>query len=79
MTITMQNVERLTLAEMQGFFEGSRTVGFAGQGREAVYGFIQRVLVAQRYRRLSKGQKGIVRRFLAKMTGLSRPQMTRLV
>ena len=35
--------------------------------------------MAQQYRRLSKGQRGIVRRFLTKMTGLSRAQMTRLI
>ena len=79
MTITMQNAEQLTLAEMQEFVEGSRAVGFAAQEQEAVYRFIQRVLVAQQYRRLSKGQRGIVRRFLTKMTGLSRAQITRLI
>ena len=79
MTITMQNAERLTLAEMQEFVEGSRAVDFAAPEPETVYGFIQRVLVAQQYRRLSKGQKGTVRRFLTKMTGLSRAQITRLI
>lgn len=79
MTITMQNAERLTLTEMQEFVEGSRAVCFAARGQKAVYEFTQRVLVAQQYRRLSKGQKGIVRRFLTKMTGLSRAQMTRLI
>jgi hypothetical protein len=37
------------------------------------------VLKGQHYSRLSKGQKGIVRRFLAKVTALSRAQMTRLM
>jgi len=58
MTITMQNVERLSLAEMKKSIEGSGTVGFVAQEREAVYGFIERVLKAQQYRRLSKGQYG---------------------
>lgn len=48
-------------------------------GRAAVYDFIQRILVARQYGRLSKGQKGMVRRFLAKLTGLSRAQLTRLI
>jgi hypothetical protein len=47
--------------------------------RESVYGFIERVLKAQQYRRLSKGQKGIVRGFLAKVTAISRAQITRLI
>jgi len=79
MTITMQNLERLNLAEMQEFIEGSGRVDFIADGREAVYGFIERVLKAQPYRRLSKGQKGVVRRFLVKVTGLSRAQVTRLI
>ena len=79
MTITMQNAERLTLAEMQEFVEGSRAVQWSASGREAVYDFLRRVLEAHPYCRLSKGQKGIVRRFLLRLTGLSRAQLTRLV
>jgi len=79
MTITMQNAERLTLAEMQEFVEGSRAVQWTACGREAIYDFLRRVLETQEYQRLSKGQKGIVRRFLLRLTGLSRAQLTRLV
>lgn len=79
MTITMQNAERLTLTEMRQFVEGSGTVRFTAKGREAVYGFIERVLNAQQYRRLGRANKGIVRRYLMKMTGLSRAQVTRLI
>src|SRR6266852_4142115 len=79
MNITMQNVERLTLDQIREFVEGSRTIGFSSPKREAVYEFIERVLKAQQYRRLGRGEKGIVRRFLVKMTGLSRAQLTRWI
>lgn len=79
MTIRMENLERLTIAEMQEFVEGNRHVRYAAMEPEAVYGFIERVLKAQPYGKLSKGQKGIVRRFLSKVTDLSRAQMTRLI
>src|SRR5207245_130478 len=79
MNITMQNIERLTLEQIREFVEGSRTIGFAAPKREAVYEFLERVLKSQQYRRLSRGQKGIVRRFLVKMTGLSRAQLTRWI
>jgi hypothetical protein len=79
MTITMQNAERLTLTEMQEFVEGSRAVQWTACGREAVYDFLRRVLETQQYPRLSKGQKGIVRRFLLRLSGLSRAQLTRLL
>lgn len=79
MTITVQKLERLSLAEMQEFIEGGRTVRFAANGRRAIYSFLEAVLRAQHFRRLSKGQKGMVRRFLGRVTGLSRAQVTRLV
>lgn len=75
----MQDTDRLTLDQMHEFVEGSRALGFSAPERPGVYGFIERVLRVQQYRRLSRGQKGIVRRFLVKMTGLSRAQMTRWV
>jgi hypothetical protein len=54
MTITMQNIERLTLTEMEEFLEGSRSLGFSVKAGQS-YGFIERVLKAQRYRRASIG------------------------
>lgn len=79
MTIRMENLERLTLAEMEEFVLNNRHVRCAAVEKEAAYGFIERVLKVQQYRRLSKGQKGIVRRFLGKISGLSRAQLTRLI
>ena len=64
MNITMQNLERLSLAEMKEFVEGSRKVCFSTEAREETYGCIEGTLKRQQYRKLSKGQKGIVRRFL---------------
>jgi hypothetical protein len=79
MKFTMENLERLTVAEMREFVEGNRAVHFTIEGRAEAYGFLERVLHVQRFRRLSKGQRGIVRRFLAKVTGRSRAQLTRLI
>lgn len=79
MTIRMENIERLTLAEMKEFVSNHRHVRCTAVEQEATYGFIERVLKVQQYRRLSKGQKGIVRQFLGKITGLSRAQLTRLM
>lgn len=79
MTIRMNNLERLTLSEMEEFVASNRHVTWTVLEGESVYLFIERVLKAQQYRRLSKGQKGTVRKFLAKVTDLSRAQMTRLI
>lgn len=79
MTIRMSNLELLTLAEMQEFVRTSQPVNWSAVEPGAVYKLIERVLKAHQYRRLSKGQRGIVRRFLAKVTALSRAQLTRLI
>lgn len=79
MNIRMSNLERLTLAEMEEFVSASGGVDYTAAEQESIYGFIEGVLKQQQYRRLSRGQKGIVRRFLAKISGLSRAQLTRLI
>jgi hypothetical protein len=79
MTIRMSNLERLTLAEMEEFVTTSRHVTWSAVEPGSVYRLVERVLKAHSYRRLSKGQRGIVKRFLAKITALSRSQLTRLI
>lgn len=79
MTIHMQNSERVTLQQMQEFVQGTRNIGFTTQGRAAAYGLMQRILGVQQYARLEKRAKGLVRRFLMKVTGFSRAQVSRLI
>src|SRR5258708_19803638 len=75
----MANFEQLNLDEMEGFLTSNRHIQWSAAERESVYTLIEQVLKLQQYRRLSKGQKGIVKRFLAKVTGLSRAQLTRWI
>src|SRR5437868_2347211 len=79
MTIRMKNLEQLTLDEMEEFVRSHRHLRWSATGQKTVYGLIEGVLKAQRYRHLSKGQKGVVKEFLAKVTALSRAQITRLI
>src|ERR1019366_8084707 len=58
MTIHMKNLERLSLAEMQEFVQGSRKLTLSLEGQAAIYGFIEALLKAQQYRRLSRRQRG---------------------
>ena len=75
----MQTSERLSLEQIQAFLEGSGEVGFKGQNREEVYGWVNRTLRQQRYGELKRSERGWVRRYVEKMTGLSRAQTTRLI
>ena len=75
----MSNLEQLTLAEMEEFVATSRHVTWSAVEPGSVYRLVERVLKAQPYRRLSQGQRAIVKRFLAKITALSRAPLTRLI
>jgi len=75
----MQNAEVLTQEQIREFLKGSQSIEFSGQNRAELYQFVQRVLVAQQYAVQGKRQRGAVRAYLSKVTGLSLPQMTRLI
>jgi len=75
----MRNAETLTHSQIAKFLKASETIEFAGQGRAEVYGWVEKTLVAQEYARQGKKRKGAIRAYLSKMTGLSLPQITRLI
>ena len=52
---------------------------FQAESREQRYAWVDRVLREQDYERLSRPSKGLVRMYVAKMTGMSRAQVTRLI
>ena len=58
---------------------GSELVDFHLTDRRGAYDFVTRTLRRLNYGGLTKADKGVVRRFVAKVTGLSRAQSTRLI
>ena len=79
MIVTLQTERVQTLADVRAVIDGNHRLDYQFTDREAAYEFIRRTLVRFDYPTLSKPDKGGIRRYLAKMTGLSRAQMTRLV
>src|ERR1700676_4441412 len=75
----MQNAEALTREQIQEFLKGSEAIEFSGQNRSELYGWVQQVLVAQEYAAQGKKERGGIRSYIGKMTGLSFPQVTRLI
>ena len=69
----------MSLEQIAAFLEGSDEVGFKGERREEVYGWVNQTLREQHYEALKRRQRGLVRRYVEKMTGLSRAQTTRLI
>ena len=75
----MDDSEAGSLGQIRAFLAGSGEVRFVGQRREEVYGWVEKTLVRLQYASLIRPDKGLVRRYMARMTGLSRAQVTRLI
>jgi len=77
--IRMDDAENLSLESIGRFVEASEEIRFEAIGRGQVYGWVEQVLVGQQYAQLGKAARGLARRYIEKMTGLSRAQVTRLI
>ena len=77
--ISVHEAESLSLKQIEKFLAASKAVRFESNHRVEVYGWIERLLCEQEYMRQARGERGLLRRYIAKMTGLSRAQVTRLL
>ena len=75
----MNHNPEMSLEEIRAFLKASGGVQFAGENREEVYGWVKGFLRGQRWEQLGRTGRGVVRRYLEKMTGMSRSQITRLI
>ncbi len=78
MVIDMDDKQLATLAQLQAFLDGTSVVDFALAPGER-YDFIARTVRRFGYRRLPRAGKSVVLRFLERVSGYSRQQITRLV
>jgi len=79
MQIEMQNAEALTEQQIAEFLRGSEGIAFAGADRAGIYKWTEQLLVAQEYVGKGKKERGAIRKYASKVTGLSLPQITRLI
>jgi hypothetical protein len=77
--ISMKDGEKLSLEQIRAVLEAHSEQGFQAQDREEMYGWVDHTLRQQDYGGLKRVGKGLVRRYVAKMTGLSRAQTARLI
>jgi len=75
----MNDGQLQTVEQVRGFLEGSETVEFRGLTVKEKYYWIEEVLIRFRYRRLKRDEKGVIRRYIGKVTGYSRSQVSRLI
>jgi hypothetical protein len=78
MVIDMNDEQLLTLADLQGFLDGTVAMDFEVAADER-YEFIARTVRRFHYGRLKRADKAVVLRFLERVSGYSRQQITRLV
>jgi transposase InsO family protein len=71
--------EKLSLVEMEAFLAACESVGFASESRGEIYRWAERLLCYQEYWTRKRRAKGLIRAYMARMTGLSRAQCTRLI
>lgn len=75
----MQEGEGLGLEQIQEFLEASQDLQFEGKERQQIYEWVTSILRQHRYGQQGRAGKGLLRRYLVKMTGKSRAQITRLI
>lgn len=78
---TLMKLEELTtIGQLTDFLAGTQAVAFSVLGsKDECYQWIQKELVLWRYLQLPRADKGVVTRYLMKVSGYSRQQLTRLI
>jgi transposase InsO family protein len=79
LNVSVHQAEKLSLEEIRDFVAASEGIRFESANRRQVYGWVERLLVEQEYAQQGKVARGLLRRYIEKMTGLSRAQVTRLI
>ena len=79
MIVTLHTQGIQTLAQVQTFVSGSEPLSFTLTDRRAAYSWIADTLRQFGYTRCKRADKGVLRQYLHKVTGLSRAQVARCI
>lgn len=77
MTLHTQGLQ--TLAQVRAFVTGNEAVAFTLTERTAAYGWMADTLKHFQYAYCTRADKGVLRQYLGKVTGLSRAQVARCI
>jgi len=75
----VQVSEKLSLEQIRRFIAASEKLRFESENRAQRYAWVERLLVEHQYAGQGKAARGLLRRYVEKMTGLSRAQVSRLI
>ena len=76
-TLHTQGLQRL--AQVQAFVSGNEPISFTLEDRQAAYSWMADTLRQFGYMRCKRADKGVLRQYLLKVTGLSRAQVARCI
>jgi len=79
MIVTLHTQGLQTLAQVRAFVSGNELISFTLEDRHAAYGWITDTLRQFGYGRCKRADKGVLRQYLLKVTGLSRAQVARCI
>jgi len=79
MVITMNESKLINIVEVKRFLKESEVIEFKKRFRKEAYEWIEETLERFDYLNLSKKEKGLIKKYIEKVTGYSRPQVTRQV
>lgn len=78
MIVTLQTQGLHTLEQVHAFLAGNTPISFTLTGRSAAHTWMTDTLRRFCYKEASRDERGVLRHFLAKVTGLSRAQVDEL-
>jgi transposase InsO family protein len=79
MTLNMNDTQIITLNDVKEFLLQNDKIQFNYQNKAQAYSWVEDTLVKFSYIKLAKADKGVLRTYVALMTGYSRAQVTRLI
>jgi len=75
----MNDEQLQTLEQVNRFLEGSEALEFRGPTTQEKYCWIKEMLLRFKYHCLKRDEKGVIRRYIERITGYSRAQVSRLI
>src|SRR5450759_3408681 len=79
MIVTLDTARLRTIVQIESFLQGTVEVGFSPPPESERYGWIGRTLNQFAYQGSDRRQRGLLRRFIERVTGYSRAQVARLI
>jgi transposase InsO family protein len=79
MILMLTDARTMSIDELKAFLASSDVLTFKGNSREETYAWIQRTLSSYGYLSRTRSEKGLIRSYMQKMTGMSAAQLTRLI